>query len=88
MDLSKTLDTINHELLIAKFYPYGFLWFLSYMSNHWQRKINKSFSFWSALLQRVPHGSVLGLLLVNVYLNDLFYFLRCDVCNFTDDTTP
>ena len=92
MDLSKALDTINPELLSAKLYPYGFcefLWILSYMSDHCQRnKINKSFSVWSALLQGVPHGSVLGLVLVNGYLNDLFYFLRCDVCSFTDDTTP
>ena len=24
----------------------------------------------------------------NIYINDLFYFLSCDVCNFADDTTP
>ena len=43
---------------------------------------------WSALLQRVPQESVLGPILFNIYLNDLFYFLRCDVCNFADHTTP
>ena len=59
------------------------------MSDRWQRcKINKSFSSWSALLQGVPQGSVLGPILFNIYLNNLFYFLRCDICNFADDTTP
>ena len=32
-------------------------------------------------------GSVLGPIFFNIYLNVLFYFLRCDVCNFADDTT-
>ena len=36
------------------------------------------------MLQR----SVPGPILFNIYLNDLFYFLRYDVCNFADDTTP
>ena len=94
MDLSKAFDTINHELLIAKLHAYGFSKqalkiVLSYMSDRWQRtKINKSFSSWSVLLQGVPQGSVLGPILSNIYLNDLFYFLSCNVCNFADDTTP
>ena len=66
MDLSKAFDTINHGLLIAKLYAYEFSkdalkLINSYMSDYWQRtKIDKSFSFWSALLKGVQQGSVLG----------------------------
>ena len=94
MDLTKALDTLNHDLLIAKLDMYGFdkqalRLISSYLSKRWQRtKINQSFSSWVELLQGVQQGSVLGQLLFNIYINDLFFIIeQTDVCNYADDNT-
>ena len=76
MDLLKASDTINHELLVAKLYADG-------ISKDGLKLIN---SYMSVPLKGVLQGSVLGLILFNICLNDLFYFLHCNICNFADGT--
>ena len=63
MDLSKTFDTLHHELLIAKLHTYdvdkkSLSLINSYLTDRWQSvKIGTAFSSWKKLLVGVPQGS-------------------------------
>ena len=94
-DLSKTFGCIDHELLIAKLNGYGFdnsgLTFIySHLSERKQRtKINSSFSCCAEILFGVLRDSILGPLLFNTYICDLFFEVRdLEYASFADDTTP
>ena len=82
MHLSTAFDKLNYELLIAKLHAYDFSTealkvLLSYLQDRWQRvDINTTSSLWAQLLQEVPQGSALGLILFNIYINDIFFALK------------
>ena len=91
-DLSKAFGCLDHELLIAKLNAYGFslpaLRLINdYLSNRRQRtRIGNSFSDWFEVILGVPQGSILGPLLFNTFLTDLYLVLKdVDIANFADD---
>ena len=61
----------------------------SYLTGRRQRvKVNGSFSSWKEMKSGVPQGSVLGTLLFNIFINDIFLLLNeSEICNYADDTT-
>ena len=94
-DLSKAFDCLPHDLLIAKLHAYGIKegslnLLFSYFKNTKRRvRLNNTYSEWIDILFGVAQGSILGPLLFNIFLCDLFLFLHdIPVANYADDNTP
>ena len=91
-DLSKTFDCMTHDL-IAKLHALNFdmnalSLIFDYLTGRKQRvKINSSFNSYLDLSQSVPQGSILGPLLFNLFLCDLFLFVEeADIMSYADNT--
>ena len=67
--------------MIAKLEAYDFSWdalkyMRSYLTNSKKRvRVNKNFTTWESIIAEILQGSMLGPLLFNVCINDLFLFV-------------
>ena len=94
MDLSKAFDSVPHGLLICKLRAYGLSEAAcrlmgSYLSGRKQRvKIDVCRSEWSSITKGIPQGSCLGPVIFNIFMNDIFHFIkRSQLSNYADDNT-
>jgi hypothetical protein len=82
MDLSKAFDCLPLAILLDKLSAYGVSdhsvsLLKSYLSNRKQQiKVNSVLSNWADIHKGVTQGSILGPLLFNVSINDIFLFIR------------
>ena len=63
-------------------------WYIYLTDKKHRTKVNYSFSDFIDFLLGFPRASILGLLLINIYICDLFSFVEGDVNSYADDATP
>jgi hypothetical protein len=94
MDLLKAFDSLPHGIPLCKLSAYGlspeFVELLrNYLTGRKQQiKLQGYLSSWADIQKVVPLGSILGPLLLNICVNDIFYFIEYGTLyNNGDDTT-
>ena len=94
MDLSRAFDELPHELLLAKLSAYGMdntsvHLLKSYLSGRKQRvKLGNTHSSWLDITKGVPQGSIMGPILFNLFMNDIYLCITdCELYNYADDNT-
>ena len=94
LDLSKRFDCILHDLLIAKLDAYDFdkealsLIYPCLKNRKESVRINNAYSPFLELISGVSQGSILEALLLDIFLNDLHFFItKASLHDYVDDNT-
>ena len=94
MSQTTPFHTTPHDLIIAKLAAYGLddtalKLIFSYLNNRKQCVcINNTYSNFENIISGVPQGSIVGPLLFDFSINDLFFFIESSsIHNFADDNT-
>ena len=92
LDFQKAFDKVPHKRLLSKVKVHGITenlskWIEDWLSERKQRVvINGKTPEWINVNSGVPQGSVLGPILIIIYINDIDEGITCKISKFTDDT--